>query len=51
MFPKDTAATSSTKRFKFSGNVKKRAKMEHRIIPCAEGDDEYIAEQLNTFTE
>ena len=24
--------------------------MEHRIIPCAEGDDEFIADKLNAIT-
>ena len=25
--------------------------MEHRIIPCVEGDDEFIAGKLNTITD
>ena len=25
--------------------------MEYRIIPCAEGDDEFVAEKLNAVTE
>ncbi len=24
--------------------------MEHRIIPCAEGEDEFIADKLNAIT-
>ena len=24
--------------------------MEHRIIPCAEGDDKFIADKLNAIT-
>ena len=26
-------------------------KMERKIIPCAEGDDKFVAERLNAFTD
>ncbi len=25
--------------------------MEHRIIPCVEGDDEFIADKINAITD
>ena len=25
--------------------------MEHKIIPCVEGDDEFIADKLNAITD
>ena len=50
MFPKDTTATNSSKSFKFGENQKEKTRMEHRIIPCAEGDDEFIADKLNAIT-
>ena len=51
MFPKDTTATNSSKSFKFGENQKEKTRMEHRIIPCVEGDDEFIAGKLNTITD
>ena len=50
MFPKDTTATNSSKSFKFGENQKEKTRMEHRIIPCAEGDDKFIADKLNAIT-
>ena len=46
MFPKDTTATNSSKSFKFGENQKEKTRMEHRVIPCAEGDDKFIADHL-----
>ena len=51
MFPKDTTATNSSKRFKFGENLKEKTRMEHRIIPCVEGDDELIADKLYAITD
>jgi len=30
--------------------MKEKTRMEHRIIPCAEGEDEFIADKLNAIT-
>ena len=49
MFPKDTTATNSSKSFKFAENQKQKTRMEHRIIPCVEGDEEFIADKLNAI--
>ena len=37
--------------FAFVENAKEKTQMEHSIIPCVEGDDEFIAEKLNAITD
>ena len=29
---------------------KEKTKMEYKIIPCVEGDDEFVAEKINDIT-
>ena len=50
MFPKGTTATNSSKSFKSGENQKEKTRVEHGIIPCVEGDDEFIADKLNAIT-